>query len=476
MFLLKKSTLLTTALLSIVGFSSACSLLLNPPKIENNSNTNSDLNPEVSISSTLSSNNGSVAVSIKLPSYAPTGTIVRYTTDGSDPTTSGTALIYTFPFIVTGNTQTITVKAVAVDSNSTSSEIITKAPWFGEWEIVGNNYIENLDGGNASEQASSLYVDDSGTYLVSEKVYKWNGSSWSIVATSCYADDANSIRNFFVKSGAIYCTSYDGNNEVILRTIGGVATQLGASLGDTVASIVPCYNSVCAGISDPYNNTFMVKKYDSATNSWLPLVGNGTLSNNNGGWGALFSYKDRIYAEFSDNGHPKIMRYYDGSWEDISDTEASGPMFVYDDGSDNGILYVVFGRVGCPQPVVKMYNNVGWSEVGGNGGDVNIGTTYHAAYYSISVISGVPYVTYQDYTPAGVLVNGGHARTRFFNGSSWEDLGSISYAGDSFYTKSATYNGMLYRYINGGSGWWIESFGPNGSGTVSGGVANPLGI
>jgi hypothetical protein len=38
--------------------------------------------------------------------------------------------------------------------------------------------------------------------------------------------------------------------------------------------------------------------------------------------------------------------------------------------------------------------------------------------------------------------------------------------------KTAVFNGQLYRYVK---GWWIESFGPNGSGIVSGGVADPLG-
>ena len=100
-------------------------------------------------------------------------------------------------------------------------------------------------------------------------------------------------------------------------------------------------------------------------------------------------------------------------------------------------------------------------------------SNYSFDYLKIIVIEGVPYVTYQDYKPAGILPDSGHARTRFFNGTSWEDLGAISYTGDSTHTRATTYNGKLYRNV---SGWWIESFGPNGSGIVSGGVEDPLGL
>lgn len=482
MFSFSKNKLLVVATLFVVGLSSGCSLLTNAPGGDNNNNSKDTVspNPLVSISSSLSSNGGSVAVSIELPADAPTGTLVYYTTDGSDPSTSSTALVYMLPFVVTGNTETVTIKAVAVSPGLTESSIIIKQPWFGEWEFVGNDYLQNIDGGSFDHQISSLYIDASGIYMVTNKGYKWDGSSWTVAvnAGGCDGSDQLQIKNFFVESGAIYCSFYGSGPGYVSRTVSGITTQLGDTLGDGHVSIVPCYGTVCAGLSDSFNgNKATVKMYNAASNSWLPM-GTGIISNGAAsGAVPLFSFKESVYAMFADQdsyvagvgANLIIKRYNNGAWIDITDTTVKVAdinrrfsLFVYDDGTDEGAVYVVLSKFGVSGPFVRLYKNGVWSDVGGSISSAGFD------HVNIDVIDGTPYVTYTDYTPAPTS---GHARTRFFNGVNWEDLGSITYGSDSFYTKTAIFNGQLYRYVK---GWWIESFGPNGSGIVSGGVQYPL--
>ncbi len=493
MFSFNKNKLVTIAALFVLGLSSACSLrLLNSSSggdndNDNNNNNNNSAtvspNPEVSISITLSSNSGSVAVSIALPADAPIGTLIYYTTDGSDPLISSTALVYMLPFVVTGSAENVTVNAISMSPGLPASSVVTKQPWFGEWEFVGTDYLQDIDGGSFNQQISSIYTDATGTYIVTDKTYKWDGSSWTVAvaAGGCDGNDQLQVKNFFVESGAIYCSFYSAGPGYVFKTVSGVTTQLGDTLGDGHISIVPCYNTICAGLKDAFDgNKAKVKIYDAGTDSWLPM-GTGVISSGQVSRAvSLVSYKDIVYAMFLDRttipSTVTVKRYINNNWEDITDatalsqeTERKFDIDVYDDGSDEGIVYITFHRSATHSPTVRVYQDGVWSDVGTSSGEVDPVTTYIFDHVNIDVIDGVPYVTYTDYTPTPTS---GHARTRFFNGASWEDLGTITYNSDSFYTKTAVFNGQLYRYVK---GWWIESFGPNGSGIVSGGVADPLG-
>jgi len=206
--------------------------------------------PIISPSSMSSSNGAPVAVSISLPPNAPAGTIIYYTLDGTDPATSLTASLYTIPFIVTGSLQLQQVKAVALNGTEFSTQTVS-AYWFGDWETVGNYYVDAINPRMFAAENGVVYVARQDVGFIPSKLiiqYTTAGDPWTelpaIQEFGCGGSPwfgSNFAKAFTVEEGTPYVACNTGNPGILVKKYenGSWSDILG-----TTNSIVPIEDAV----------------------------------------------------------------------------------------------------------------------------------------------------------------------------------------------------------------------------------------
>ena len=494
MFKVNKKTFALWSMAMLLALSTACTFKPNAKENSNNNNTNntggSDLvispEPTISVSSPICTNGDVVAAAIYLPIEASSNTAVYYTTDGTDPESSPTAIKYETPFIVTGSTGTVTISAVSTTEGLANSIVKSKSTWFGDWEIVGTDeYLESVSANIASYGAASMFVDSTGVYLAGGKdILKYDSSSgWSIIGTYSGTAGTNSdqqMQNMYVENGIVYSAGADlaSVGEIEVRALnGGSVTTLGTSPGNSpnIPAIAPCLGSICVAFLDNSNGDIpTVKVYTGGT--WTAL-GTGTLSTYSSDRIELIAFKNVVYAAFIENnydsGYPLVIKKFEsGAWSNVGTFPIKAfnknriSLFIDDDGSAEGHPFVAFNSAVTSKLVAYEFIGGAWAPIGGN---ISAGGFF---YMDIMAIEGTPYISYQSFP------TGGKVTTKRFDGLTWVDAGTNSLY-ECLYMKTTVYNGVLYRFIQqnhapGSS--WVESFGLGGSGVVSGGMEDPLGI
>jgi len=470
MFLFKKDLWAAGALiLLVVTTTSSCSIKF-PNSAKNVQQTTSGNSavpaPILSPTSFNSTDNDYLAVSLYLDPDSPTGTQIYYTTDGSDPVTSVNALEYVLPVAITSAEATVTLRAIAKNGTTVSTEV-TGSYWFGDWEIVGTTYPTP----SASGSPAAIFVDNNVPYIAhigtaphTFEVEKLVAGAWTPypAITGCDAlAGGNSPSYLFVESGTPYIACYGSGNIYVKEYTSGAWHNIGSAL-----SYNPLEVSLYVENATPY-----IAIIDASGQNIYVFYHNGTA------WTQLGSSAGKSTKVFLKvkNGTPYVginqlpsptvlaFKKFDGtSWTTLGNIGASPSpttwdfdFTVYDDGSTDGKVYVIYNNVGLH---FKEYINGTWNNL------PQIAGTSAASFPTLNVKGDIPYVSYVD--------GSGHAVIKRFYTGTWSDVGTPSYYGnvdapDSFIAD----DGTIYSYYStiavSPEIGLVESFGPGGSGILA---------
>lgn len=180
------------------------------PDSDNNSN---DTQPELA-GPVFSAEGGFYENAFTLTLSSDAGTTVLYTTDGTDPRTSGTALVYSSGISVYNNTDEpnvysalteislggynppqynidkgITVRAVTKTAEGEFSNVITNSYFVGKI----SKYYQNMKVISMVTDADYLFHEDTGAYMIGSKYYEWLESDEFVQYD---AGDVNNVTNY----------------------------------------------------------------------------------------------------------------------------------------------------------------------------------------------------------------------------------------------------------------------------------------
>lgn len=424
-----------------------------------------------------SSNLSTVAVSFSLPENSPKGAEIHYTTDGSDPATSSTATVYMTPIKLSGLNQTFTIKAVAWDGNDFSTET-TATYKFGDWEMVGDNYVMDPKQRYLAVENGVVYAAKRGVLPDELIIQRSVANVWSTFATAsdCAGSwvGGNFVSPLAVEDGVLYIACNMGNPGVKVQKYeaGSWSTVGGANvpIEDPVDVTLKVKNGVVylAGVD---HGSWKIRAHMFNGSAWQAMGPQPLTPNSTTRIGFDVSENNIPYISYKDGA--LIVSKYDiatNSWINLNSgvldmaNPYSGDLKVYDDGSTEGVPYVLYRDLVGDTRIVK-YSNSTW---------INVSSVVSSdASASIDVYLGIPYITTVD----------GFGKTqikRFFNGA-WENVGSAT-----FYTpndpqfKIDQISGNAYMYYSMFDGvtsyGFVEVFGTGGSGSNAHGSGDPFGF
>ena len=474
---------------------SSCTMQIPSPDViinevkDDQSGGGGDLTPEslqapVVSPSTLNSSNGDiVAVSLNLPPNSPIGTVIHYTLDGSDPTTSITASLYTTPLTVSGNSNIVVVRAAAFDGidYSTSS---TGAYWFGDWEVVGDNYIEKPSSKSFVAENGILYVAKTDESVVPNRLviqFTSAGSPWTElppvtagVDTHCVGNPwfgGNYTKAMDVESGIVYVACNNLNGVLVKKYQNGAwvdiigTTNPIAPIEDPVDITLKVSQGIpfVAGVD---HGNWKARAYYFDGTDWKAMGPQPLMPNsiNRIGFDVINRIPYVVYAEVGG----LVVKKYDidnDTWTSLGSGAISianayySDISVDDNGTTEGVPYVMFKDINNDFRMMKYENN-SWTYIGGTSPES----------WFMKVHNGIPYVS--------TLAANKIIIKRFFGGI-WKAVGTATYYSTGQFDTSIEVdptNGNIYTYYQlwGETFGIAESFGPNGS-NITSHIEDPLG-
>ncbi len=443
----------------------------------NNSTDDALQAPIISPASMSSSNGAPVAVSISLPPSSPAGTKIYYTLDGTDPASSLTAYLYTIPFVVTGSLQLQQVKAVALNGSEFSTETASDY-WFGDWETVGNYYVDTLNARMFAAENGVVYVGKQDNSFMPSKLiiqYTTAGDPWTelpaIQEFGCGGSPwfgGNFAKAFAVEEGTPYVACNQLNGVSVKKyengswqDVTGINNPI-APIDDPVDIILKVSNGTpyIAGVD---HGNWKVRAYYFDGTDWQAMGAQPLMPFNTTRAG--FDVINNIpYIAYAAPSGLYVGRFdvNTNTWIDLNTgiTQLGNAYYVdlsiNDNGTTNGVPYVLFSDANNDFRIIKYENGV-WTYVGGVVPSSNF----------IKVFDGIPYISTLD---ANKMV------IKRFDGGSWQDLGTPTFYDVGQFQTSIEIDpvtGNIHTYYNTPVGGLAESFGPNGSGNTSH-VVDPL--
>ena len=316
------------------------------------------------------------------------GTTFYYTTDDSDPASSGTRTEYTAAVNVDTS---ITLKAVSEKPGWDSSSPASETYIIPYWQYVGTS---GFSPGEAS-YTLSLALDSNDTpYTVfrdsdssgKATVMKYNGTDWEILGSAGFSEAGGKID--------YACIALTGDD------VPYVAYSDDPTFGSGVGRV------------RMFNGT-----------NW-DLVGGGAFSSGKAIFISLaLDSSDTPYVIYQDDANSDkaaVKRFNGTSWESVgSATISPGYASICNIAFDNSnVPYVVYrDALDSDKAVVKKYNGTAWETVG-SGGCTDGAAGGKLAFDS----SNRPYLAFGDGT-----VNFKATVIRF-NGTLWEDVGSAGFS------------------------------------------------
>jgi hypothetical protein len=374
-----------------------------------------------------------------------TGAEIRYTMDGTDPTTSST--LYTGPVSTAGHSSPVTVKAIGIKSGMRNSAIAGATYTIQIWNPLGT---QGFSAGGAAY--TSLYVYNGTPYVAYQDqansnkatVMYYNGSSWQNYGNAGFSAGSVTYTSLYFNGSTAYVAFADGanSNKVTVMSYNGTSWGIVGIAGFSAGAA--SYVSLCIQGGTPYvaykdggnSNKATVMSYNS---SWQN-VGSAGFSTGPAEYVSLGMSGSTPYVAYMDNyiGNSAIVKTFNGSsWDAVpiggaanSGNSAYTSLYVY-----SGTPYLAFQDASHSNyATVVTYNGSSWAPVGNAG----FTTLYDIMNTSLFVSSGVPYVATQR---SGT----GKATVWKYNGSTWGALGSTDFSpGAANYISLFVYNGTPY--------------------------------
>lgn len=456
-----------TAIIAVTMF--ACALKIpNISSTDNNNNNQQGAGsgipaPTISSASFNLTNDDYIAVSLYPDPTSPSGTQIYYTTDGTDPTTSTSALAYVLPLALTSNSSTITLRAVAKNGTDFSTEV-TGTYWFGDWEIVGDTYPRPSYAGISGAivvDNNTPYIVHKGTAALTFEVEKLVAGVWTAypaISNCGQWAGGNATSYLFVENDIPYVACHDSSaaGVKIQKYVSGAWTSIGSTLPYDPIDVSLYVENGTPYISLINSSGWGIHVYYYTGSAWQEIgtsPGTGTSTK-------LHVKNGTVYVSAAN-----LLKKFNGvSWDTMGTATATGNYAIYDDGSTDGKIYSVYADGNLK---VKVYESGVWSAL------PEIPSTTAAGFVSIYVNDDIPYVAYTDAS--------GHAAIKRFYAGEWSSVGTVSYYGNVNYAVdlSIAEDGTIYMYYSTSaetpSIGLVESFGPGGSGTAAH-VVDPLGL
>lgn len=359
------------------------------------------------------------------------GATIRYTLDGSDPQSSGTALTYTAGNYITLNSTT-TIRAYAYNGPSTSLTVSKTYTFSGGTTIYLNSTAGNwtrIAVDPSDGKPLVVYQDITGAPYAT-RVKKWvSGSTWTDLGAVSTGQtyNANILIDKSDNKPIVTFSDLDNNYRTRAKkwTSGTSWSDLGmASAGITsyVVSAMRTDNRPVVMFRD--NDDGMKQKIYlwAGGTSWSYL---GTPMSNAEKSAIAINSSNTMYLVIADGTN--LQSYYGngGAWTSMGNVNTgsvfgSGIISLAINPTDGyPVAYYTAYSGGESGPVVRKWNGSSWIRLGtdtingGNAGNIVVDST------------GRPYITYMDstiYTP----------KISRWNGSTWDDLGYFGSQANEF--------------------------------------------
>lgn len=383
-------------------------------------------------------------------SCATTGAVIKYTTDGSDPSNSPTVKTYKTGAKILLPQGTNIIRAYAFKSGL----IVTGSTNEAEYIIIGTlvvpvfkptskSFVGSLavEMSCANPQAKIYYTTDGSTPTPDSHLYSDTQKPTVYKTTTI---KARVFLDGWIPSNIVSATYTSTDKAANL-----VWQDLGTTFGNGAvrsASELRVYQGIpYIAFVDGVSSKATVWSY--STNTWGPL-GQTTVSDGNANYLKLFNVGNKLYLSYADesNGNKATIMKYDSSWSSVatgfSEHEIlENSLYVY-----NNKPYLAFqdrlAADGSQDYASIMWQDSSWKYIGGEGCS-NTGINL----ISLAVYKGKPYVIYS--------TTSGDVEVKYYNsstgiGSSWTGLGVLSATGVlSKYTKICLdTTGMTYVLYN----------------------------
>ncbi len=365
----------------------------------------------------------------------------------------------------------VTNAAQVYEYDGTTARRIGGAGLDGSW--AANTYE---DVSSMTSYKGELYVG-LGSGAGDAEVWKWNGSTWTKIG----GDGINSAWGTSSENNVPSMTVWNGNLYVGLGTQayqadiwkwdGSTWTLVAGTLGNTIAatgvngswyisprsveSMTVWNDQLCAGLggSGAYSELWCW----TGTGNWTK-IGGGSGAGVNSSWASaaavtsLAAYKGELYAGIQGNSHQVSVWKWNGTtWtqvagQDVNSTWSDGAytyaraLTVY-----NGNLYFGVGYSGSSNPTgdVWRWNGSAWSQVGGDG--INGGWTTSDNREEVATLT-----TYKGKLYAGLGFSGNNDAILYSFGNNGYAETTTSSFDTSWKHIAATYDGINMKlYING---------------------------
>jgi len=357
---------------------------------------------------TFSPNGGhfenSVGVTI---SCGTDGAEIRYTKDGSVPTSS--SALYAGPITLDDG---CTLKAVATKSGLADSDPASSSAYFvKKWRFVGSAGISGGDSAhlsialNGNDVPYVAFADGGDGYKAHVK--KWDGSTWASADGSSIATDTAFTSLAISPSGGVYAAYQDGaysGYAVASRLSGGTWTVLGSwdvsgNPADFIAAAVDSSERLYVAFRDQSTLKASVKRYSSGWN----YLGSAGMTTGDAQYLSLAVDSSSVpYLAFRDgasSGKATVLRF-DSIWSPLGGSGISAGQADYTciALSGDGIPYLVYkDAANSGKATVVKWTGTAWSAIGPAGF-----TQGEAGYTCIAVASdGTPFTAFRDGSTGG---------------------------------------------------------------------------
>ncbi|EKJ86491.1 hypothetical protein LEP1GSC017_1638 [Leptospira meyeri serovar Hardjo str. Went 5] len=210
------------------------------------------------------------------------------------------------------------------------------------------------------------------------------------------------------------------------------------------------------------NIKLYAKKYDSSSNTWLPVgsIINSELNglnysysiatNGTDPWVAYTAFQATESEPYSSNYAVLVKRFNGANWIPVGSTLTNNfptKVIIQFDGSTPYVAYNELDTLGKTKLYVKKWNGVSWNTVGG---ELNLAPTTHASLHDFKIFSGKLYLSFD---------SSGKLNVKTFDGTNWLSVGSSNLnftSSANVYTSNLEINPKGTIYLG-----WSET--PTGS-------------
>lgn len=305
------------------------------------------------------------------------------------------------------------------------------------WTNVGNQYISDRQG-----DYSNISIDNTNNIFIAYKdvengnvgvVKKFINNTWTLIGDKPFTKETSSIHSVIDSNNIIYVLheEFFEKTLTVKKYQQGQWSQVGNSLGGVEGSACDIAidnndNIYVVHFNTGFNNGLKVKKFDIVTNSWvnLPSTDLPTANINVSSATIDINSDNEPIIVWKENTSSIIMKKFNGTtWITMGSSTLTGnifnPVLKIDKNIVPNIIYLGY-RNYINRAVVSRYNNSAWSSVGGS--SISTGV---ARDLNIDVFNNILYASFIDANDNSKI------SVKKFNGTSWENIGDLSFTASS---------------------------------------------